>query len=77
MTNKERQKEIIELVKARLSILPPDAILSVGSFGELKKDQVIKEVENNTEIGKKIVEVQMEYLQMLKKGIFYGEAANN
>lgn len=77
MTDEEKQKKIIEIVKARLSILPQDAVLSIGSFGELKKDQIIKEVENNTEVGKKVIEVQMEYLQMLKKGIFYGEPSHN
>lgn len=77
MTEEEKQKEIIELVKARLSILPTNAVLSVGSFGELNKKQVIKEVEDNTEIGKKIIEVQMGYLQLLKEGIFYGEPSNN
>ncbi|MBU3979547.1 hypothetical protein KJ980_01700 [Patescibacteria group bacterium] len=76
MTNEEKQKEIIEIVKARLSILPADAVLSMGSFGEFKKDQIINEVENNTDVGKKVVEVQMEYLQMLKKGIFYGESSS-
>lgn len=77
MTDEEKQKEIKEIVKARLSIMPPDAVLSIGSFGEFNRDQIIKEVENNTEVGKKVVEVQLEYLQMLKKGIFYGEPSNN
>ena len=59
MTDEEKQKEIIEIVKARLSILPQDAVLSIGSFGEFKKDQIIKEVENNTEVGKKVIEEQV------------------
>lgn len=77
MNDEEKQKEIIEIVKARLATLPPDAILSIGSFGELKRDQIIKEVENNTEIGKKVVEVQLEYLRMLKEGIFYDDSFNH
>lgn len=67
----EKEKEIIELVKARLSVIPQEAVLSVGSYGEYKRDQLIKEVENNTEVGKKIVEIQMQYLKLLKEGIFY------
>lgn len=77
MKDEEKQKKIIEIVKARLSTLPPDAVLSIGSLGELKRDQIIKEVENNTEIGKKVIEVQLEYLRMLKEGIFYGDASNH
>lgn len=77
MKDEEKQKKIIEIVRARLATLPPDAVLSIGSLGELKRDQIIKEVENNTEIGKKIIEVQLEYLRMLKEGIFYGDASNH
>lgn len=72
MNEEEKQKEIIEIVKARLATLPLDAVLSMGSLGELKREDVIKEVEGNTEIGKKIIAVQLKYLRMLKKGIFYG-----
>ncbi len=72
MDNDQLQQEIINLIKARLNILPQDATLSIGSFGELKKDQLIKEVENNTDIGKKIIETELEYLRLLKEGIFYG-----
>lgn len=74
MNEKEKQKVIIEIVKARLASLPSDAVLSIGSYGELKRDEVIKEVDGNTEIGKKIIKVQLEYLRLLKEGIFYGDS---
>ncbi|MDP2860669.1 MAG: hypothetical protein Q8N98_03045 [bacterium] len=77
MTGEEKQKEIIELVKARLSIMPVDAVLSVGSDGEFNRDELIKEVENNTDMGKKIVEIQMQYLRLLKEGIFYANAPHH
>jgi len=47
MTKEEKEKEIIEIVKARLATLPQDAVLSIGSLGELKRDGVIKEVAGN------------------------------
>lgn len=77
MNEKEKQKVIIEIVKARLASLPPDAVLSIGSYGELKRDEVIKEVDGNTEIGKKIIKVQLEYLRLLKEGIFYGNSPDH
>lgn len=74
MTDKQKQKEIIELVRARLSVMPVDAVLSIGSLGEFKRDELIKQVEDNTEVGKKIVEIEMQYLRLLKEGIFYANA---
>lgn len=77
MDEKEKQKEIIRLVTARLSTMPQEAILSIGSYGEYKRDQLIEEVEKNSEVGKKIVDIQMNYLKMLKEGIFYDHTSNN
>ena len=66
-----REKEKRELVIARLKILPSDKKLSVGSSGDFTRDELIEHVEKKDEIGKKIVEVQMEYLRLLKEGFFY------
>lgn len=77
MNQDERQKEIMQIVKARLETMPQEAILSIGSYGEFNRDQLIKEVEQNTEIGRKIIDIQMQYLQMLKEGIFYEKTGDN
>ena len=77
MNPEEKQNEIIQIVKARLETMPREAILSIGSYGEFNRDQLIKEVEQNTEVGKKIVDIQMQYLQMLKEGIFYEKTGDN
>ena len=55
MDSEKKQQEIIQIVKARLSTMPKEAILSIGSYGEFKRDDLIKQVEQNTEIGKKII----------------------
>lgn len=77
MSTTEKQKEIKKIVEARLSVLPSDAILSVGSYGEYTRDQIIKEVEAETKIGKKLIEIQVKYLQMLKEGVLYGNNSHN
>lgn len=71
--DKELQKkhEIKELVIARLETLPFDSSLSIGSMGSFTKEELLKAVKENTELGKKITEIQLEYLEMLKQGIFY------
>lgn len=77
MDTEEKKKEIIQIVKARLAVMPKDAVLSIGSYGEYNRDQLIREVEQDTEVGKKVVDIQMQYLQMLKEGVFYDHTANN
>lgn len=75
--NKEKDKiekgesEMRDLVIARLKTLPSDKKLSVGSSGDFTRDELIEHVEKNDELGNKIVEVQMEYLRLLKEGFFY------
>lgn len=75
MNDKKKEKikdeEIKKIVTARLKILPSDKKLSVGSEGEFTRDELIKHVESGDELGKKIIEIQLEYLRLLKEGIFY------
>lgn len=75
MAEDEKEKKIDQEVKkiviARLEIFPSDKKISIGSVGELTKQEMIDNVEKETDIGKKIVEVQLDYLRSLKEGIFY------
>ncbi len=64
-------KDVKKIVIARLEIFPSDKKISIGSVGELTKQEMIENVENGTAIGKKIVEVQLNYLRSLKEGVFY------
>lgn len=60
-------QEIINLVIARLKTIPGNARLSVGNGKEaLPPEDLIKEVENQTEIGKKIIESQLYFLRSLQ-----------
>lgn len=65
------KEEIKKLVIARLQVLPADKKISVGSEGKFTRDELIDHVEKGDEIGEKITEVQLEYLRLLKEGIFY------
>lgn len=58
--------EIKQLVIARLEALPEDTGISIGSDGEFTKDELIERVQQGDDIGQKIVEVEMNYLQGLK-----------
>ena len=68
--SKITDSDIRKLVIARLQMLSGNRKISIGSEGEYDKDELIKRVESGDRIGKKIVEIQLEYLRSMKKGIF-------
>jgi len=65
--------KIRQLVVERLKTLPSGRNISIGSKGDFSKEQLIEHVGQNDEIGKKIVQIQLSYLQSLKKGILLDE----
>lgn len=71
MPNQKFIEQIKDLVIARLQVLPPDASISIGSEGSFTRDELIAHVKKNDSLGKKITEVELEYLKMQKEGIFY------
>ena len=64
-------EEVKKIVIARLEVFPSDKKISIGSVGGLTKQEMIENVEKETDIGEKIAEVQLNYLRSLKEGIFY------
>jgi len=66
------ENEIKEIVIERLLALPETHKISIGSKGAFNKQELIKHVTNNDEIGKKIIEIELDFLRSLKEGLFYG-----
>lgn len=64
-------QEIRDLVIERLKTLPQQTGISIGSRGDFGKDELIQHVQENDEIGKKIVEAELNFLRSLKEGLFY------
>ena len=65
------EQEIKQLVIERLKTLPEDTGMSIGSKGDFSRDDLILHVEQGDEIGKKIIEVELNFLRGLKEGILY------
>ena len=63
--------KIIRLVIARLEVWPEDAKLAIVGLGTSNKKELITHVKKGTDVGRKIVEIELEYLKSLKKGILY------
>ena len=60
-----------KLVYARLQTLPRDFIISAGDFGDVTKDDALKHVKDNDEIGQFIIVIDRQYFNALKSGDFY------
>jgi len=70
--NKENflaDEEVRKLVIARLKVLSPDTIISLGSEGGFSRDELVKDVEEGNKVGEKLAEVQMEWLRSFKENI--------
>ncbi len=61
----EYTEEIKVLVKKRLSAMPPDISFSIGQHGDFSRDQLIEEVEKSTDIGKDIIEMQVNFIRKM------------
>ncbi len=62
-------EEIKELVIERLKTISSDKKISIGNYGEFSKEQLIEDVKSGSEIGKKIIEIELEFLRAFKQGI--------
>ena len=63
------EEEIKKIVIARLESLPSSRKISIGSSGEFDKDELIQRIKTDDPIGRKMVQIELEFLRSLKKGI--------
>lgn len=66
-------EDIRNLVIARLRTFSRDRKISIGSEGKFSADELIERVKKNDDIGKTIVQIQLQYLQSLKEGLFLSD----
>lgn len=64
-------QEIKQLVIERLKTLPENTGISVGSMGDFNKAELIEHVEKGDEVGRKMIEVELNFLRGLKEGVLY------
>jgi len=69
--NNQIDEQVKKVVIANLQGLSPDLRMHIGSMGEFSREEMIENVEKETEVGAKIVEIQLNFLRSLKEGIFY------
>jgi len=61
-------ENIKQLVLLRLETMPDGISVSIGSEGELTKEDLINAVKTDSTLGKQIVLMQLEYLKSMKLG---------
>lgn len=63
-----KQKEI-ELVVERLEMLPENVYFSSGNGGtSISRDDMVRHIQENDNIGKEFVKTDLEFLRALKEG---------
>jgi hypothetical protein len=66
-------QDVKDLVVERIDIIPPNVGISIGSTGTLTKKELIEHVKKGDAVGKKIIEVEMNFLKALKDGTLLKE----
>lgn len=61
------KKYLKELVVKRLNAIPPGISFSIGDYGDYTRDELIKEVEKNSAVGKTAIEMELNYLRDMPK----------
>lgn len=61
----EDTEYIKKLVKERLRAMSPDVSFSIGNYGDFTRDELILEVDKNSEIGKAVIEMQLTFIRKM------------
>jgi hypothetical protein len=64
----EKEKYWVELVLAKLSVMPAGYKLSVGDKGTFSKVELIDHVSKRDSIGKQIIDMQISFTKALTSG---------
>ena len=64
---KESLEYLKKLVKERLAAMPPDVNFSIGGFGEFSSHELIDEVENGTDVGEAIIDMEVQFIREMPK----------
>lgn len=60
-----------KLVYARVQSMPAGTEISIGSDRSLTKEEVLKHIEANDEIGQKMITIEKAFFEALKDGSIY------
>lgn len=61
-TNSEYIKK---LVRERISAMPPDVSFSIGNFGDYTRNELLEEVDKDSEVGRAAIEMQLTFIRKM------------
>ena len=61
-------EEFREIVIKRLEAMPENVKVSMGSLGTFSREDLIRNVSEDTKLGKFILKMQIEYMKSMSKG---------
>ncbi len=61
-------QDLKDLVVARLELLSDDVEISIGDLGSFDKKEMIMNVEKDSLIGKKIIDIELQFMKDLVNG---------
>ncbi len=60
-----------KLVYARIQAMPAGTMLSIGSLGEISKEELLQHVKSGDDVGQQMIAVEKAFFQALKDGSIY------
>lgn len=70
MNENDKQQIVKKIVIERIRSMSPNVKIALGSKGDfLSKDDLLREINANSDVGKKIIQIQLRYMQALKEGL--------
>lgn len=63
----ELSQEIKRLVIKRLEAVPANISFSLGNFGSFTKDELIDEIQKNSDVGKTMIEMELTFIREMPK----------
>lgn len=76
-SDKNISDEIVDLVIARLETIPSNIAISIGHEGNFNISELIERVKAKDEVGKKMIEMQLQYIRSLKNYSYSKDDSHN
>ncbi len=68
--NEEEKEQLKKIVLARLNVMPKDISVTIGSEN-LKREELVEHVQLEDEVGKQMIEIELEFLKDMASGAIY------
>ncbi len=65
------REELKALVLERVNVMPDNMSVAIGS-SQLSKEEMVRHVREEDDVGKQVMEFELEYLRALGSGAIYG-----